>query len=355
MTRRYSRHRRRCRFPPSVAALSTPMPWHATAAARRAASSLLPSVAPRSARIARAIRRRWAHNAVARERLFAAVADAVGRGVPIRPHVARRHAALGASGLAPALPQAHEPGEERGIAQDTLLCLTGKRLDQRGVSRLIEVAHHACARFVARSGRTDPAQLHAVIEEAARHALPVLVAHLDGGLSYRLRGGTAPVVLPAGEGVFLGRLRLLPIGSAGAPLPVIEAATWLHTAWLDAPQVRARDVLLAGLPPSELVAALPEAWAELNSNVGGDRCVLSGLAALHRQDAQYRRRPGAARRQVDRLAAAGRRRPGDRAAAQPALHRRAGLEPAALHEGPEHGPADRPAEPALGLGRHEGL
>ena len=76
-----------------------------------------------------------------------------------------------------------------------------------------------------------------------------------------LRGGTAPVVLPAGEGVFLGRLRLLPIGSADAPLPVIEAATWLHTARLDTPPVRARDVLLAGLPPSVLVAALPDAWA----------------------------------------------------------------------------------------------
>jgi hypothetical protein len=87
-------------------------------------------------------------------------------------------------------------------------------------------------------------------------------------------------VLPAGEGVFLGRLRLLPIGSADAPLPVIEVSTWLHSAWLDTPQLRARDVLLAGLPPSELVAALPEAWADLTSNVGGDRRVLAGLATV---------------------------------------------------------------------------
>lgn len=260
--------------------LSMPMPWHATAAARRAAFGLLPAVEPRAARIAKAVRRPWAHNAVARDRLFTALTQAIGPGIPIQRHQARRHHALSASALAPALPQAHEPGEETGIALDTLIALTGKRLDQRGLTRVLEVTHHACARFVARSGRSDPAELHAAIEEAARHARAVLVAHLDGGLSHRLRGGTAPILLPAGEGVFLGRLRLLPIGPAGAPLPVMEASTWLHTAWLDTPQVRARDVFLADLPPADLVAALPEAWAELNGNVGGDRRVLAGLATV---------------------------------------------------------------------------
>lgn len=237
--------------------LSTPIPWHASTAARRAAERLAPPVAARAPRIAAAIRRPWAHNAIARDRLFAAVAAALGPEVAPRRHAARRHAALTASALAPALPQAHDPDEEQGIALDTLLCLTGKKLDLRGIPRLLEVTHHACARFVARSGRTDPAQLHAAVLEAAAHALPVLVAHLDGNLSHRLRGGTAPVLLPAGEGAFLGRLRLLPLGRDGVPVPVIEAATWLHSAWLDTPQIQARDVLLAGLPPAELVAALP--------------------------------------------------------------------------------------------------
>jgi hypothetical protein len=260
--------------------LSSPMPWHATSAARRAAERLEPAVAARASRVAAALLRPSAHNAVARGRLFAAVTKALGPDVTASSHPARRHTALTASALAPALPQAHEPGEEQGIALDTLLCLTGKKLDLRGVVRPLEVTHHACARFIVRSGRTDPVLLHAAILEAAAHALPVLVAHLDGGLSHRLRGGTAPVVLPAGEGAFLGRLRLLPIGSGGGPVPVIEAATWLHLAWLDTPQLQARDVLLAGLPAAELVAALPEAWAALQGNVGGDRRVLSGLATV---------------------------------------------------------------------------
>jgi hypothetical protein len=194
--------------------------------------------------------------------------------------MSRRHAALTASALAPALPQAHEPGEEQGIALDTLLCLTGKKLDLRGIPRLLEVSHHACARFIARSGRTDPAALHAAIAEAGAHALPVLVAHLAGGLSQRLRWGTSPVVLPAGEGAFLGRLRLLPLGRDGGPVPVIEAATWLHGAWLDTPQIQARDALLADLPPAALIAALPDGWALLQGNAGGDRRVAAGLATI---------------------------------------------------------------------------
>lgn len=259
--------------------VSAPIPWHATAAARRAAEHLARPVATRAPRILAAIRRPAAHNPVARDRLFAALGAALGAEVATRRHLARRHAALTAHALAPALPQAHEPGEAQGIALDTLFCLAGKKLDLRGVPRLFEATHHACARFVARSGRADAAALHAAIREAAAHALPVLVAHLDGGLAHRLRGGTAPVLLPAGEGAFLGRLRLLP-GRGAAPVPVIEAATWLHTAWLDTPQLAARDVLLAGLAPADLVAALPDAWAMLTTNVGGDRRVLAGLATV---------------------------------------------------------------------------
>lgn len=259
---------------------STPMPWYAGNAARRAAALLRPAQALRDARLATALRRPPAFNAVARERLFAAIGTAAGPGVTAGRHVARRHAMLGLKLMSQALPHAHAPGEEAGIAADTLVCLVGKTLDLRATARLLEVTHHACGRFVQRSGRSDPAALHAAIGEAAAHALPVLVAHLDGGLARRLRGGTAPVVLPAGEGAFLGRLRLLPIGPRGAATPVIEGASWLHLAWLDTPQLQAREVLLAGLPPAELVAALPEAWAALQGNAGGDRRVLAGLATL---------------------------------------------------------------------------
>lgn len=260
--------------------VSAPVPWHAAHAARRATIALASRVEARGTRVAGALRRPVAFNAVAVERLFAALSTAVGRDVPINRHAARRHRALTARALAPALPQAHEPGEPAGIAEETLLCIAGKRLDTRGIARLLEVTHHACGRFVERSGRRGADSLHAAIEEAAGHAAAVLVAHLDGGLSHRLRGGTASVLLPAGEGAFLGRLRLLPIGPGGQPLPVMEAATWLHAAALDAEQVAAREVLLAGLPPEALVAALPEAWAGLRGNVSGDRRVLAGLATV---------------------------------------------------------------------------
>jgi len=261
-------------------AVSAPVPWYASHAARRAVEGLQRGVSARSPRIAAAMRRAAAHNAVARDRLFAALAEALGREIAPQRHLARRHAALTATALADALPQAHEPGEQAGIAQDTLLCVTGKKIDLRGIVRLLEVPHHACARFLERTGQRDPAALVAAIEEAARHAAAVLVAHIQGGLAYRLRSGSASVLLPAGEGAFLGRLRLLPQRRDGAPLPVIEAATWLHVAALDPSQIRARDVLLAGVAPAVLVAALPEAWAELRGNVMGDRRVRSGLEVL---------------------------------------------------------------------------
>lgn len=259
---------------------SAPVPWHAAHAARRAATALQPGVAARSPRVAAALARRVAHNPVAVDRLFAALAAAVGPEIATRRHAARRHHALTADALTPALPQAHEAGEPPGIAQDVLFCIAGKRLDLRGITRPLEVTHHAAARFAKRSGRYDAESLHAAIAEAASHAPAVLVAHLDGGLSWRLRGGTAPILLPAGEGAFLGRLRLLPLGREGRALPVMEAATWLHAASLDTAQLQARDVLLAGLPPETLLAALAEAWAGLCGNVSGDRRVLAGLATL---------------------------------------------------------------------------
>lgn len=259
---------------------AVPMPWHASAGARRAAALLAPAQAARRPRVETALRRGSAFNAVARERLFAAISAAAGPGVVARRHAARRHALLTLRVLGRELPHAHAPDEQPGIAADTLVCLTGKRIDMRAIARLLEVTHHACGRFVQRSGRTDANALHAAILEAASHALPVLVAHLDGGLAPRLRTGSAPVLLPAGEGAFLGRLRLLPLGPQRAAVPVIEAASWLHLAWLDTPQVQARDVLLAGLSPSELVAALPAAWAALQGNAGGDRRLRAGLDAV---------------------------------------------------------------------------
>jgi hypothetical protein len=261
-------------------ATSVRPPWHAAAAARRTVAGLAPAAAARTQRLARALRRPLAFNAVARDRLFAAVAAALGPGAPTRRHEARRHGALTAAFLMPARPHGHDPGEAPGIALEALLCLAGKAIDSRGTCPLLEVAHHACARFVERAGRADPAALHAAVAEAAGHAPAVLLAHLDGGVAYRLRGGSASVLLPAGEGAFVGWLRLLPGPRDRRPMAAIEAATWLHVADLDTPQLAARDVLLAGLPPVLLVEALPEAWGGLSGPVSGDRRRLAGLEVV---------------------------------------------------------------------------
>lgn len=258
---------------------SRPTPWHVRAAARRAVAALAPAFEARVPRIRAALDRPPAFNAVARSRLFWALVAALDAEVPHRHHQGRRHEALTATALAPGLPYSHQDWEEPGIVVDRLLCLAGKSVGIRGIHRVLEVNLHACMRFVERSGCADPATLHNTIREAAEHVPALLMVHLDGDLAYRLRGGTAPILLPAGEGAFLGFLRLLP-ADGDTVRPVVEATTWLHTAALDTPQLAAQDVQLAGLPPATLLAALPAACAGLQPSVMGDRRVLDGLKTV---------------------------------------------------------------------------
>ena len=250
--------------------VSVHAPWHAQSAARRASRALCAQVDARAPRLRAALSRPRAANPVAAQRLFAAVRVALGEGVELRHHHAARHSAITAHALA--------PDAAGGIRADGLFCLAGKRRDQRMILPIFAASHHACARFVERSGHADPVALHSALLEAVEHVPAVLVAHLDGGLAYRLRGGTAAILLPAGEGAFLGRLRLLPLAEGAAPHPSIEICTWVHVADLASDQREAMDILCAGLPPAVLLDALPEAWWALGGNFGGDRRVQAGLA-----------------------------------------------------------------------------
>jgi hypothetical protein len=257
--------------------VSAPAPYHAETAADRAIAALPPTSPASADRLRMAMGRKAAHNSVARGRLFLAVEAALATGACTKRHEAERHGALLVRGLAAGTPVG-APQASPGIAVQQTLLLAGKRIDLRACCRPLVVGHHACVRFVERSGFRAPGALHAAVLEAMHHALPVLVAHLAGGLAYRLRGGTAAVLLPAGEGAFLGNLRLLPHGDD--VLPAFEAATWLHAAMLDTPQMQAREVLLAGLAPATLLEALPEAWWGLQPSVSGDRRVLAGLETV---------------------------------------------------------------------------
>ena len=272
-------------FPRSPAAFSwrgasAPAPYHAEMAADRAIAALPRQPHPSRDLLRSALARPAAHNRVARDRLFGAVGAAVGPCAATSRTEAARHGTLTARSLGTGFPLGARCAAV-GIAVDQVFLLSGKRIDLRARCRPLVVGHHACVRFVERSGVRSPGALLAAVGEAVRHAWPVLVAHLAGGLAYRLRGGTATILLPAGEGAFLGNLRLLPQGHD--VVPAFEAATWVHAAMLDTPQVHARDVLLAGLPSDLLLEVLPEVWRGLQPSVSGDRRVLSGLetAPLH--------------------------------------------------------------------------
>ena len=251
---------------------SAPAPWHAQAAARRASEALSPAVVTRAGRLRAVLARPMATNAVAVGRLFTALGEALGQGVPLRRHHGPRHSAVTARALA--------PDRQGGIRMDGLFCMAGKRLNERQVQSIFEASHHAGARFIERSGRSDPAALHDALREAAEHVPAVLIAHLRGGLAHRLRTGTASILLPAGEGAFLGRLRLLPQEDHAAPRPAVEICTWVHGADLAPEQHQAMDVLRAGLPAPTLVEALPESWAALTGNWRGDRRVREGLVTV---------------------------------------------------------------------------
>jgi hypothetical protein len=183
-----------------------------------------------------------------------------------------------ASALSPLRPRAANDNEPPGIIVQRLLCLAGKRLDWREVGSVVEVSRHAVGRFVQRSGRETTADLHSAVLQAAEAADVVLLAHCDGALG-RLAGGVAAVLLPAGNGAFLGHLRLLP-GPAGLPVPVIEAQTWLHSFDLREGQTEARNILTSGLPAEEKVRHLPVALHWLRPGAQGDRRIIKGLQVI---------------------------------------------------------------------------
>ncbi len=143
---------------------------------------------------------------------------------------------------------------------------------------MLEVSRHALGRFVQRSGRETTPDIHGAVLQAAEAFNVVLLAHCEGALG-RLAGGVAAVLMPAGNGAFLGHLRLLP-GRGGLPVPVVEAQTWLHSFDLREGQKEVWDVLTSALPTAEKMRHLSTALHRLRPAAQGDRRIINGMRVI---------------------------------------------------------------------------
>jgi hypothetical protein len=256
------------------ACVSVPPPWHTESAARRALGAWQEGLPMRAARLREALARPPAHNPVAVARLFAALTRALSPDIRPERLPGERHSALLALGLAPSRPSAANDNEELGVAVQRLFCVAGKKLDARAIVPALEVGRHALARFVERSGEAAPATLQRAVREAAQAADLLMAACAAPGAW--LARGSAPVVMPAGRGAFLGFFRLLLTGTGGVR-PMIEAHTLLHADDLSPAQDEVRQILSAGLPAAEALRHLPEYLARLRPNLGGDRRLAASL------------------------------------------------------------------------------
>ncbi len=255
---------------------SVPAPLWALSAAERAIAAPRRAAERRNRALAPVLRRPPARNAVAAHRLLRAVATALGED-PMPDHLASdRHAALECTAFTPDTPWSHAPAEPAGLSQRRLVVLAGKHLDWRFTTTVLHVTHHAAVRFAERSHQTTAADLLAVVMEAARIADVVLLGHLDGPLTQRLASGSAPILLPAGPGAFLGYLRLLET-ETGETETMMQAQTWVHEADLGSEQGGALAFCRSGLPPKEMLRHMPEGFAGIAPSARGDRRLADGL------------------------------------------------------------------------------
>ncbi|MFL1460684.1 hypothetical protein ACI6QG_00600 [Roseococcus sp. DSY-14] len=210
---------------------------------------------------------RAARNMCATRRHFTRVVAALGAGgvshvVPGDSMAAMHAALLCAANLASAA-----PGVERGIVLLRDLRLMGKKGGLRLAAPFLEVTPHALGRFVQRSGREDAAALNAAISDAGRHAQALLPALCGPAALWRLEGSGAPILLPTAGGAFLGFCRVGRLAGRRQPVPLVEAATWLHGFDLAEPQQRLAHALEQAAPQ----AALERALLALSPPLGGDR------------------------------------------------------------------------------------
>lgn len=253
-----------------------PSPLWALSAADRAISLPRRAAERRNRALQPVLRRPAVHNAVAADRLFKAVASAIGPDPMPGLIQGTRCTALECRSFSPMATPGLDAMAPQGLSLQGLVVLAGKHVDWRFTTTVLHVTHHAAVRFAERSRRTEPGDLTAATREAAAAADVILLGHVDGPLGWRLAHGSAPVILPAGPGVFLGYLRLIE-KEAGLIDAVMEASTWVHEADLATNQADALAFLRAGLPAAEMLRHLPDGYAGIRWSASGDRRVEAGL------------------------------------------------------------------------------
>lgn len=258
---------------------SLPSPLWALSAAERAIALPRRAAERRSRALQPVLRRPPARNPVAADRLLRAVTTALGSDLVPGRLPGDRHTALECRAFGPAATPGLEPADPEGLSLHRLVVVAGKHLDWRFTSTVLHVTHHAAVRFAERSRRTAPEDLVAAATEAADIADAVLLGHLDGPLAERLAEGSAPILLPAGPGAFLGFLRLLEMQN-GETEAVMEASTWVHEADLGTGQIEALAFCRARLPIAAMLHDMAEGFAGVQGSVTGDRRVAAGLRVV---------------------------------------------------------------------------
>jgi hypothetical protein len=190
-----------------------------------------------------------------------------------------RHIALSGTTLCSALPNAANDNEQPSLWVIGCVFIAGKRANRNAVFPILRCTGHAIGRFVERSGHKASPEIHAAVIEASRYAALSYDLHANHA-SHRLAGGVAPIILPAGNGAFLGHIRALPVTNAAVALS-LEAQTWIHENQMsdqqfDAVTLMRREIHGDNIVPADLVAA----FMRLRTAVGGDRRLRDGVPHL---------------------------------------------------------------------------
>lgn len=255
---------------------SAPIPWHN----QHAASEAIKAVSSHSdlflARVRAAKAIEGGHNFVSAMRQHRKIEGLLSECLIPRKWIGLRHMALSGTTLCSALPNAANDNEQPSLWVAGCVFIAGKRINRSAVFPILRCTGHAIGRFVERSGQKACREIHAAVIEAGRYATLSYDLHANQALQ-RLAGGVAPIILPAGNGAFLGHIRALPVNNVAVALSV-DAQTWLHENQLSDQQFEAvtlmrRKIHGENIVPTDLAAA----FMRLRTAVEGDRCLREGL------------------------------------------------------------------------------
>jgi hypothetical protein len=258
---------------------SLPVPWHN----QHAASLAIKAVSSHSnlfltrIRAAKAIE--GGYNLVSAMRQHRKIEALLSECVLVRKKIGLRHMALSGTTLCSVLPNAANDNEQPSLWVVGCVFVAGKKIRRNAVFPILRCTGHSIGRFVERSGHKASPEIHAAVLEASRYAALSYDLHASHA-THRLAGGLAPIILPAGNGAFLGHIRALPVIHGGVALS-LEGQTWIHETQMsdqqfDAVTLMKREMCSENTLPTDLI----EAFMRLRTGVEGDRRLRDGLPHL---------------------------------------------------------------------------